>query len=95
VRRFAGLALAALLLAGCGPGIPVPLPVAPTPTPPAAGVVAPPPPTEVLETSEEGGLCGQSGLESVARFIGHYNADDGGHYHGWLGPTGETFWVRC
>jgi hypothetical protein len=48
-----------------------------------------------VETVEGGGFCSHHALDTVARFHGHYNASDGGHYHGWTGFAGESFWVQC
>jgi len=79
----------------CGPGIPVPLPVPPTPTTPQGSGAVPTPPSEVVEASEVGGFCGHHAVDNVTRFRGHHNASDGAHYHGWEGPGGERFWVRC
>jgi len=98
VRRLASLVFAAVvacgLFAGCGSGVPIPLPVAPTPTPRAAEVGASPP-AEVVQASGGAGLCSHFALDGVARFTGHYNASDGGHYHSWTGSAGESFWVQC
>ncbi|MGE0598159.1 MAG: hypothetical protein AB7J35_13500 [Dehalococcoidia bacterium] len=98
VRSVATLlaGVAVLSAAGCGGVIPLPVPE----TPAAAGAVpsprpGPPPPPVTAEVPGTYGFCGHEDFARVATFAGHYSASDGGHYHGWLPPAGEVYWVKC
>ena len=81
------------LTVGCGAAIPLPVPS----TPAAVGSkLAPrlePPPSEVVKV--ELGFCSHADLGHVAVFHGHFDASDGAHYHGWIPPVGEVYWVKC
>ena len=95
-RIVLGAVASLFLVASTACGNLVPLPVPPTPEANlSTSAEAPPPPTPVVDAHEVDGVCSQHDQAPIARFIGHYTASDGLHYHGWQLGTGEKFWVVC
>ena len=98
MRRLAvALCLSATFAAtvGCGAAIPLPVPSTPAAVDSKLAPRLDPPPSEVAEVDVLPGFCGHSDFGHVAVFQDHYDASDGAHYHGWIPPAGEVYWVKC
>jgi hypothetical protein len=82
------LSFLAATAAACGSAIPRPVP------PPNDETLTEAPPSESTQGSGEG-VCGHDAVRPVARFIRHYNARDGVHYHAWSDSDGVVAWFAC